>query len=261
MIRQSARKFEEFSKTSLALGITLRDKLAMFWRFTKNIRVQAGFGEHHPDDTYRLRTRYGTVTLRDNFGDVTNLPDLFVRGVYRVTRVDGDGAILDVGANIGLFAAWAAHHNPAKQLHCFEPLAGNARLIPLNAPSAVVHRVGVGRERSSVTLSVDKHGAMASALPRGIETRSESFDVVTLDELTRAAGIDEVSFLKIDTEGMELDVLDGATQTLLRTRRIAMETHGPELHRGSVDRLRAAGFQLEDEPLKGETRVLFATRA
>jgi len=254
------RKLGEFGETSLALGVTARDKLAMFWRFTKNIRVQAGIGEHHPEETYSLRTRYGTVTLRDNFGDVTNLPDLFVRGGYRVTSVADEGAILDVGANIGLFAAWAAHHNPANQLHCFEPLTGNARLIPLNAPSAVVHRVGVGRERSSVTLSVDKHGAMASALPRAVETHGESFDVETLDELTREAGIHQVAFLKIDTEGMELDVLDGATQTLQRTRRIAMETHGPELHRGSVDRLHAAGFQLEDEPLKGETRVLFATR-
>ncbi len=60
MIRQSARKIEEFGKTSLSLGVSLRDKLVMFWRFTKNIRVQAGLGEHHPDNTYRLRTRYGT---------------------------------------------------------------------------------------------------------------------------------------------------------------------------------------------------------
>jgi len=259
-MRQNLRKLREFTSTALALGESSRDRLAMFWRFTKNIRVQAGLGAYHPEETYSLRTRYGTLTLRDNFGDVTNLPDLFVRGVYRVTTVAGDGAILDVGANIGLFAAWVAHHNPAKRLHCFEPLSGNASLIPLNAPSAVVHRVGVGRQRSSVTLSVDKHGAMASALPRGVETRGERFDVIPLDELTSEAGIDQVAFLKIDTEGMELDVLDGATQTLTRTKRIAMETHGPELHRGSVDRLLAAGFKLEDKPLKGETRVLFAKR-
>ena len=257
---QQLRKLGEFTTTALALGVNTRDKLAIFWRFTKNIRVQAGLGSYHPEEKYRLRTRYGTVTMRDNFGDVTNLPDLFVRGVYRVTHIADDGAILDVGANIGLFAAWAAHHNPAKQLHCYEPLSGNATLIPLNAPSAVVHRVGVGRERSSVTLSVDKHAAMASALPREVATHEERFDVITLDQLTREAGIDQVAFLKIDTEGMELDVLDGATHTLSRTRRIAMETHGPELHSGSVDRLRAAGFELEDAPLKGETRVLFATR-
>ena len=134
------QRINEMILSSLALGETPRQKWEIFWRQTKNVRVRMGLARYHPDQIYELPTRYAKVFLRDNFGDVTNLPDLLFRNVYRLGRVAEEGVILDIGANIGLFAAWAAWMNPGRLIYCLEPLASNTRLIPLNCPAAVIRQ-------------------------------------------------------------------------------------------------------------------------
>ena len=43
---------------------------------------------------------------------------------------------------------------------------------------------------------------------------TESVDVVTLDEFCQTKGIDQINYLKIDTEGGDLEVLKGALNML-----------------------------------------------
>jgi Methyltransferase FkbM domain len=82
--------------------------------------------------------------------------------------------------------------------------------------------------------------------------------VVTLDGYARENGIGAVAFLKLDTEGMELEVLEGGRQTLQRTREIAMETHGEEKHHAALSRLHESGFTLESEKFNGRTGLVRA---
>lgn len=246
--------------TASALGVTPGDKAEILWRETKNLRVALHLARYHPDTIYRLRTRYGTVHLRDNFGDVTNLPDLFYRNVYGCGILAGDGVILDVGANIGLFAARAASVNAGKKIFCFEPLPHNAKLIPFNCPGATVCCACVGARPGKVKLRVDAQDIMASSIPTRWKTGEREFEVVTLDGYARENGIGEVAFLKLDTEGMELEVLEGGRQTLQRTREIAMETHGEEKHHAALSRLHESGFTIESEKFNGRTGLVRAVR-
>ncbi len=222
--------------------------------------MAAGLARHAPERTYTLRTRYGLVHLRDNFGDVTNLPGLLVENVYRVAKLDRPGEIFDVGANIGLFAKWIHAHNPERRIHCFEPLAGNAALARLNCPAAIVNAVGAGRSPARVAASVDRYGMMASSVAQPWELVPYEFDVIALDDYAREHGVREVAFFKLDTEGMELDVLDGAKAVLDRTHRVAMETHGAERHGASIERLRAAGFAIDAEQRGGAVGMVWASR-
>jgi FkbM family methyltransferase len=254
-------KISEFVATASALGRTPGEKWDLLWRQTKNLRARMGLARYHPEEIYELETRLGRVALRDNFGDITNLYDLWVQNVYRFSPPAVEGAIFDVGANIGLFAAFAARLAPGRAIHCFEPLASNARMIPRNCPTAAVNQCGVGRVPGRVRLGVDQHGIMASSVAQNWELHEEEFDVLPLDEYTQRQAIEKIAFLKIDCEGMELDVLDGAAQTLRRTSRVAMETHGLERHAGCVERLRAAGFRIDDESPSAHTGMLFASRA
>ncbi len=249
-----------FLRTANALGRTNGERAALLWRLSKNLRVRLGVARYHPAEVYTLATRFGPVHLRDNFGDVTNLPDLLVDNVYRVTVVEGDGVILDVGANIGLFARWAAEHNPGRAIHCFEPLPDNAAMIRRNCPSAVVNNAGVGREPGVVKLGVDAHGIMATSVTQRWDTSAAEFPVVTLDDYARDQGIQRVAFLKCDTEGMELEVLDGARDLLRRTARAALETHGLDRHRGTLERLTAAGLTIDAEGHGATTGFVHASR-
>ncbi len=253
-------KLVDFVLCANALGRTFGEKWEILWRQTKNFRVRLGLARYHPDIIYELPTKYGTLFLRDNFGDVTNLPPLFYRNVYRYHGNPEEGAILDIGANIGLFSAWAAFHNPEKRIYCFEPLASNARLIPLNCPAAVVFCKGLGRDCGSVKVRVDGQGIMASSIATRWPTGEQAIEVVPLDELIGQLGVDQIAFMKLDAEGMEVSILEGAGDTLRRTHRLAMESHSPELHRQSLRLLREAGFELENEKFTGSTGLVFASR-
>lgn len=253
-------KLIDFWRCAARLGEDPIATLSIFWRETKNVRARTGLAKHHPDRVYRLRTRGGPLHFRDNFGDITNLPNLFWREVYRGPTEPGQGVVLDVGANIGLAAAWYERNCPGRPIHCFEPLEENARMARLNCHSATVNNVAVGSKPGTVELRVDRDAVMASTIPwdRAVSTRT--LNVVTLDDYIRERAIDRVAVLKIDTEGMELDVLDGAVATLAVTGVVAMETHGRDRHDGTLRRLRDAGLVIDREEFDGETGMVFASR-
>ena len=259
-MKSGLHKLREFAACARALGRTPREKWEISWRQTKNLRVRLGLTHYVPERIFKQGTRYGPVYLRDNFGDVTNLPGLFHRNIYNCGALRGEGVILDVGANIGLFAAWASRQNPGREVHCIEPLESNVRLITKNCPAAIVHHCAAGQERGHVRLGVDAQRVMASAVANPRSACVEEFEAVQLDEVVRAQGIQRVAFLKMDIEGMEIDALEGGRETLAITQRVAMETHGQELHRKALRLLGEAGLVVEEERFTGKTGMIFAAR-
>jgi FkbM family methyltransferase len=253
-------KLIDFARCALHVGADPVARAAIFWHETRNLRVRLGIARHHPDRVYSVRTRGGLLWFRNNFGDITNLPNLFHREVYRTPRAPGAGAILDVGANIGLAAAWFAREYPGRPIHCFEPLEENARMVRLNCPSAVVRTAAVGAAPGHIELAVDRDAVMASTIPWSRATVKRQLEVMTLDDYIAAERIEHVALLKIDTEGMELDVLDGARRTLEHTDIVAMETHGRDRHDGTLERLRRAGLAIDKDEFDDRTGVVFASR-
>jgi FkbM family methyltransferase len=243
------------------LGATPIESCSIFWHETKNLRVRLGLGAYHPKKVYTVQTIYGPLYFRDNFGDITNLPDLFLQNVYRSKTLAEDGVILDVGANIGLAAAWFALHNPGRCIYCFEPLEANVALIHLNCPPATVEQVAVGAHHGRVKLHVDPDSVMASKIPCWWDTSDHEFEMVPLDEFTSQHNIEQIALLKIDVEGMETDVLQGGQETLKRTCRVAMETHGASRHDEAMSYLRAMGFDIDAQEFVGTTGLVFASVA
>lgn len=247
----------------MTLGRSPSERAAILWRLSKNLRARIGVARYHPEHVFALETRLGRVHLRDNLGDVTNVPGLLAENIYRAGRLpdEEEGAIFDCGANIGMFTMFMRSHNPGRAIHAFEPLPGNAAMVRLNTPDASVNQMGVGREASIVRLGVDAQGLMASSIPQVWSLEPLEFPVIALDVYSAEHGIGPVAFLKIDTEGMELDVLDGAHDLLRRTKRVAMETHGDERHRGSIKRLEDAGLTIDGEEGTGPAAgLLWASR-
>jgi FkbM family methyltransferase len=251
----------DYVGTAVALGTGPRAATSILWHQTKNLRVRLGLARHRPHTVYTIDTVYGRLHLRDNFGDVTNLASLLYRQVYGVQRLDRPGVILDVGANIGLAAALFSHYNPNRTIYCFEPLPSNVALIRRNCRRAHVVSRAVGAVPGRVQLDVDADGVMASRIPCRWPTRPTEFEVITLDQFAASEGVGEVALLKIDAEGMEDDILDGAAATLGRTHRVVLETHGRPRHDGVLHRLRERGFTIDGDVFATNTGFVAASRA
>jgi FkbM family methyltransferase len=171
----------------------------------------------------------GPLYFRDNRLDPGMLHYVF-ESDYHI----GDCKLfVDVGANIGLVSRNVRLHSPGCKLICFEPLEMNAKLCQLNNPSAAVERCCVGAREGRVKLPVVADDCMASSIISA-QQNPQSFPVLTLDRYFSKNPIRRIDVLKIDVEGMEVDVLRGAEKILSKTRRVVAETHSAE----SLDQLR-----------------------
>lgn len=171
----------------------------------------------------RLRTG-GSVTARLPGGEAVRLlPEYrFVTwnpAEYEAFRAAaGPGAVaLDVGANVGAYALLLGQWvRPGGRVYAFEPAPeardGLARHVALNGLGDVVTVVPAAAAASTGTavLSVD---GLSGANRLADASAGERVETVTIDDFCAREGITP-SFIKIDVEGAELDVLRGARATI-----------------------------------------------
>lgn len=133
-----------------------------------------------------------------------------------------EAVVLDVGTNVGNHAVYFDKILKCTRVICFEPNPEAIGLLRENihfnqALSVDLSRLGVGVGRAPGHARIflpQAHNLGAAKLEEAAE--GEGFRVDTLDNLL--PDIPQVDFIKIDTEGMELDVLAGAGILIARFR-------------------------------------------
>jgi FkbM family methyltransferase len=171
------------------------------------------------------------------------------------TRTYRPGIILDVGAHDGLLTLPFARL-PGARVIAFEPLpSAHARLATACAdlPNVELRREALGAAPGRLMLSVPvvdgvpaeqwaslakDYGAFAS-----VTTQTHAVEVITIDSL----GLSDVTHMKVDAEGFEQEVLEGARATLRRCRPV-LSLELEERHRKGATRdvpalLAALGYE------------------
>lgn len=126
----------------------------------------------------------------------------------------------DVGAHIGFHTLSASRIVTASgMVRAFEPSSENrqrllANIHRNNASNVVVESCAVGADAGSVMLYEHSSSTMRSLIPEREQSLGEVVTCRTLDELSLSNLPPDL--IKIDVEGAELDVLNGA-QHLLRS--------------------------------------------
>jgi FkbM family methyltransferase len=153
--------------------------------------------------------------------------------------------VLDVGASRGQFALFALARFPGAKLICFEPLPeaqATARRV-LAGRDVELHGIALGLSPGETTLHVSARDDSSSLLPIGSrqvaafpgthEDRRVDVPVGVL-----ATYLDEniarPCLLKIDVQGLELDVLRGAGASLDHVDEIFVEVSFVELYTGQA---------------------------
>jgi len=162
--------------------------------------------------------------------------------------------ILDVGANIGQSCLSYAAAFPEARIHAFEPVPETFASLQANTagtPTITAHHVAVGAE-PGVARMITKGTSTTARIMQDAPDRPGIIEVPVEPgaAIWHRLGLDTVSFLKVDTEGHDLEVLHGFAPVLRRIQFVQVEAsmnayntrHVP--FRVLEDTLRAFGFLL-----------------
>jgi FkbM family methyltransferase len=158
--------------------------------------------------------------------------------------------VVDVGANAGVFATVAAAWiGPTGRLVAIEPNPGAAARLRTNLHQngldarSVVIEAGLSDHAGRATMYVGSNSTIGtlsdqadSSMP-GIEIQ-----VGTLDAIANDLHISAIDLLKVDVEGLEVRVLDGASVVLPKCRRAVIEVSNKRDVLAVMERCSAAGF-------------------
>ncbi len=209
---------------------------------------------------------------------------LFVGGAYEpnefaflATILKPGMTFVDVGANDGLYTSFAARCvGPGGKVIAVEPSSRECARLERNLElnhlqNVLTFPVAASDRRDEGTLRVagyghEGHNTLGAFIYDTSLARTETVRLIPLDELAREAHIKRVDVMKIDVEGAEFAVLQGARGILSRDHPILLLELCDETlqHQGAgsadvLKLLRAYGYEVfifdptSGRPISGET--------
>jgi FkbM family methyltransferase len=184
--------------------------------------------------------------------------------VSALKLVEAD-TVFDIGANAGQFASYIRNAGYMGKIVSFEPL-DSARIslaesVKRDRRWTLHERCAIGNYDGEVEINIAGNSVSSSVLamhPSHAEAAlgsayvsSEKVPIKMLDGITsQYLNCSSKLFIKIDTQGFEWQVLDGAAETLRRAQGLICELsliplyEGQKLWRDVIDRLDQEGFIL-----------------
>ncbi len=164
--------------------------------------------------------------------------------------------VLDVGASKGQFALFAQGRFPEARIFSFEPLPGPAATLrEVTGDRVTVEMVALGSQAGSAEINVSGRDDSSSLLPigerqvrefPGTATRSTAtIEVSTLDSSV-SNPVARPCLLKIDVQGLELEVLKGGPEVLAQVDEALVECSFVELYEGQALADEVIAFMLEN---------------
>lgn len=242
----------------------------------------------------KLVTHYDVTQLFWQLTEIAGEQTYLRHGI----EVGEDDTVFDVGANVGVAAAFFAVQCRARRVHCFEPVRPICDLLRENVkdlPACVVHEFGLSSGAARVPITFYPQSAAMSSLyadperDRSLnrtglrnlgysdeeieqrlegrhETQTLTCELRTLSSVLREEGVERVDLLKVDVERAELDVLTGIEAAdWPKIRQAVIEVHDEAGRCARIEAdLRAHGFEVtvDQDPAMEETGVfmLYASR-
>lgn len=152
---------------------------------------------------------------------------------YKINRrlkekVDTLNTIIDAGANQGQFALMASEFFPEAKIYSYEPLPEIYIVLKKNTSKyhaqISTYNIALGNKDGETKFYKNKYSLVSSALPIDIKnnhpnySQFDSNEIIvplnTLDTIAKTIEIKKPCLLKLDVQGFEREVINGAKLTL-----------------------------------------------
>lgn len=191
--------------------------------------------------TKQTNTRYGNMLIFED--DTTIGRSLELYGEYCHPEVEAilqfvnqESCFVDIGANIGTHTCGVSPH--VAQTFAFEPDQDNFYM--LNANCGLTQQQGVVPTKLALS-NTNAMGSTQFDYGKTTVVAGNDFHITTLDNIQ----LPQCDFIKIDVEGFELEVLEGAQQTITRFKpSMLIEMQEPERQKLVYNFLREKQYNL-----------------
>lgn len=223
MIRYQISHFFEF----LTKVLTHRTSLKIF------------LAKNYPS-LFKLETFEGEVLRWDGVKfEAPRLDGYFTRELLEVLGerwyslkhcdVEKGDVVIDAGAHFGFFSYYAIK-NGAERVYAFEPNPYVFEILKKHAemwsPKIIPISLALSNKKGKITLNVEEN--KLSGVSTVLNNKSREFsilrkfkyveslnvDATTIDDFVSEQNLNRVDFIKIDVEGAEKEVIEGAKETI-----------------------------------------------
>jgi FkbM family methyltransferase len=160
---------------------------------------------------YKLKTKTGLSFSVFSWEQLGPYYSIWERAEYGSLNLNGEGCILDLGANIGLFSLYAAYQNPGRLIYAYEPAPENLNLLQKNLRQNGILYCVVKDQAVS-----DQSGSAEFGVCSKFKSQSHSLDkntgktilvqTISLEDLIEQLEV-SCQFMKMDIEGAEYKAL------------------------------------------------------
>ena len=240
-----------------------RAKMAALRYFFRRSRVRLGLGTTSERETGYLNLQGQHFYFGLKSTEIGSYQEIFLDQIYEqhAEFLPQPGwTILDIGANIGLFALRYANRVQHGRIVSLEP---NPYVFPLLVKNIEVNQLknvqafatAIGGNSGKSPFQFHRFSTGSGSIIKWRFPEEKNVDLVTVEVQVRTLDdfieeqteVKSIELIKMDVEGAELNALLGAAKILKNTHRIVMEYHSPALLKKIKEYLQPYGFQLKLE--------------
>lgn len=143
--------------------------------------------------------------------------------IFDVANLHKADTVIDVGANVGYFTLFCQNLFPQATIYSFEPGPDAFAALQKNCtelPNLHLYQSAVSNVDGTTHIEIDSE---ISALSRVSDHGNLVINCQTLDSLVVTEKLSSIDLLKIDAEGHEKHILEGAKNALKITRNLFIE--------------------------------------
>lgn len=200
----------------------------------RNLKIVKGIIQLEKKRLYIGKIKNIRIFFR--FEDIGILRDIFLDKVYFIEKLKNYEKVIDIGAHIGGFSIFVLLDNPnIKEIICIEPEKDNFAILKKNLggffksyenPVRIRKiRVALSNRNYFGKLYISELSFAHSLKKLNKKEKYQNVRITTLDNIMKKMkNKEKVDLIKIDAEGLEKEILEGAKNTLRLKPEILIET-------------------------------------